>query len=132
MKQKSGMKRLRIELPVLPKHEIYLYSSINFRLLIIWNSGLIGLKTVDPTFVVPGMMASVEAIFLTFVLISKIKMSEQANKRAELDLQVSLLPEHEVTRLIKMVSAIAERLDLKDVLISDLGELSQDVKPEKY
>src|SRR5215204_5294423 len=65
----------------------------------------------DPSFVVLAMFASVEAIFLsTFVLISQNRMAEQADKRADLDLQVSLLAEHEVTRLITLVKEIAEKM----------------------
>jgi uncharacterized membrane protein len=86
----------------------------------------------DPTFVVLAMCASVEAIFLsTFVLISQNRMAEQADRRADLDLQVSLLAEHEVTRLITIVKHIAERLDLDIARQPDLAELEQDVAPEK-
>ena len=86
----------------------------------------------DPTFVVLAMWASVEAIFLsTFVLISQNRMAEQADKRADLDLQVSLLAEHEVTRLITLVKRIAERLDVHEARNPELPELEQDVRPEK-
>ncbi|HEV2079692.1 MAG TPA: DUF1003 domain-containing protein, partial [Allosphingosinicella sp.] len=52
----------------------------------------------DPSFVVLAMIASVEAIFLsTFVLISQNRMQAAADKRADLDLQINLLSEHEVT-----------------------------------
>src|SRR5688572_13301614 len=65
----------------------------------------------DPTFVVLAMFASVEAIFLsTFVLITQNRMAEAADKRADLDLQISLLAEHEVTRLIGLVGEIAGRM----------------------
>jgi uncharacterized membrane protein len=36
-------------------------------------------------------------------------MNAQADKRADLDLQVSLLAEHEVTRLITLATAIAKK-----------------------
>lgn len=86
----------------------------------------------DPyPFVMLAMLASVEAIFLsTFVLISQNRMQRISERGAELDLQISLLAEHEVTRLIRMVEAIADRLGV-DVAGSDLEELKQDVKPEK-
>jgi uncharacterized membrane protein len=59
-----------------------------------------GVPAWDQSFVVLAMVASVEAIFLsTFVLISQNRMAAAADKRADLDLQVSLLAEHEVTRL---------------------------------
>ena len=73
-----------------------------FGLWIAINLGWVpGVPQFDETFVVLAMVASVEAIFLsTFVLISQNRMAALADKRADLDLQVSLLAEHEVTRLI--------------------------------
>jgi uncharacterized membrane protein len=86
----------------------------------------------DPSFVVLAMVASVEAIFLsTFVLISQNRMAALADKRADLDLQVSLLAEHEVTRLITLVAAMAERMGIDQAHDPELTELARDVKPEK-
>jgi uncharacterized membrane protein len=86
----------------------------------------------DPSFVVLAMVASVEAIFLsTFVLISQNRMSALADKRADLDLQVSLLAEHEITRLIALVTAMAERMGIDQAQDPELSELSRDVRPEK-
>jgi uncharacterized membrane protein len=77
------------------------------------------------------MMASVEAIFLsTFVLISQNRMAAAADKRADLDLQINLLAEHEVTKLITMVSAIADHLNIKTNIDTEIEELKQDVAPE--
>ncbi|MDB5019676.1 MAG: hypothetical protein JWQ28_803, partial [Pedobacter sp.] len=84
---------------------------ILFGVWVLWNVGFIGLQPFDPSFVVLAMFASVEAIFLsTFVLISQNRASIQADKRADLDLQVSLLSEHEVTRLIVLVTQIAKKM----------------------
>ena len=68
---------------------------------ILVNLGFIpGLAPFDPSFTVLAMAASVEAIFLsTFVLITQNRMAAAAEKRAELDLQISLLAEHEITKL---------------------------------
>ena len=110
---------------------VYIHLVI-FALWIVSNLTGFPLPKFDPTFVVLAMFASVEAIFLsTFVLISQNRMAEQADRRADLDLQVSLLAEHEVTRLITMVKHIAERLDLEVAKHPDLPELEQDVAPEK-
>jgi uncharacterized membrane protein len=77
------------------------------------------------------MVASVEAIFLsTFVLISQNRMAAAADKRADLDLQINLLAEHEVTKLITMVSAIADHLNINTNVESEVEELKQDVAPE--
>jgi uncharacterized membrane protein len=99
---------------------------------ILVNLGLIsGVPKFDPSFVVLAMEASVEAIFLsTFVLISQNRMAAAAGKRADLDLQISLLTEHELTKLSELVVAIAERLDIRANADSELQEVQQDVAPE--
>jgi uncharacterized membrane protein len=103
-----------------------------FGVWIIWNLGWLGLKAFDPSFVILAMVASVEAIFLsTFVLISQNRMNEQADKRAELNLQVSLLAEHEVTRIISLVSGIAKKMNIESGFEDEIQELSRDIHPEK-
>jgi len=85
----------------------------------------------DPSFVVLAMIASVEAIFLsTFVLISQNRMAAAADKRADLDLHVSLLVEHEITKLTTLATGIADRLDVKSAAEEELDEISKDVAPE--
>ena len=102
-----------------------------FGIWIIWNLGWLGLAPFDKSFVVLAMFASVEAIFLsTFVLISQNRASIQADKRADLDLQVGLLSEHEVTHLITLVRAIAKKMDIEDAYHPELEELAQDIRPE--
>jgi uncharacterized membrane protein len=90
-----------------------------------------GVPAWDASFVVLAMVASVEAIFLsTFVLISQNRMAAAADKRADLDLQISLLAEHEVTRLVTLVSGIADRMGVKTEADADLEEIALDVDPE--
>jgi uncharacterized membrane protein len=85
----------------------------------------------DETFVILATTASVEAIFLsTFVLISQNRMQALADERADLDLQVSLLAEHEITRLITLVMAISERMGIEVADDPELHELARDVAPE--
>ena len=97
---------------------------------IVWNVGWLPLAPFDPQFTVLGMTASVEAIFLsTFVLITQNRMQEQADTRADLDLQVSLLAEHEVTRLITLTAAIARRMGIEEANDPELAELARDVQP---
>jgi uncharacterized membrane protein len=85
----------------------------------------------DPTFVILAMVASVEAIFLsTFVLITQNRMAAAAEKRAELDLQISLLAEHEVTKVVTMVSAIADHLGIRHEAVGEVEELKHNVAPE--
>jgi uncharacterized membrane protein len=111
---------------------VYIHLLI-FGLWIVINVGwLPGLPQFDRSFVILAMVASVEAIFLsTFVLISQNRMSILADRRADLDLQISLLAEHEITRLITLVTAIAQQMQLDVAQNPELVELAQDVAPEK-
>jgi uncharacterized membrane protein len=96
------------------------------------NSGWLPVPRFDPSFVILAMFASVEAIFLsTFVLISQNRMAAEAEKRAELDLQISLLAEHEITRLVSMVAALARKANVEQPEPEELSDLQQDVAPEK-
>jgi uncharacterized membrane protein len=110
---------------------VYIHLAI-YASWILWNIGVFGLQPFDPTFVVLAMFASVEAIFLsTFVLISQNRMAIQADKRADLDLQVSLLTEHEVTRLITLVTAMAKKMGIEEAHDPEIEELKKDVRPER-
>jgi uncharacterized membrane protein len=107
---------------------VYLHAAV----LVLWfvvNLGLVGLKPFDPyPFVLLAMSASVEAIFLsTFVLMSQNRSNYLADRRADLNLQIDLLSEHEVTRLIRLVDAVAQRLG---VVGEDVEELKRDVEPQ--
>jgi uncharacterized membrane protein len=90
-----------------------------------------GVPPWDPSFVVLAMIASVEAIFLsTFILITQNRMAAAADQRAELDLQVSLLAEAEITKLVELVAMIAERMDLPTSEQHEIDEMKQRVAPE--
>jgi uncharacterized membrane protein len=90
-----------------------------------------GVTPFDPSFVVLAMEASVEAIFLsTFVLISQNRMMGAAAKQSDLDLQINMLTEHELTRLVKLVDAIAAEMGVDVIDRDELSEIEQDVSPE--
>ena len=110
---------------------VYLHLVV-FGLWVVVNLPGVPLPHFDPTYVVLAMVASVEAIFLsTFILITQNRMAIQAQKRADLDLQISLLAEHEITRLLTLTVAMAERLGITTAQDSELTELTQDVVPEQ-
>jgi len=100
---------------------------------IVVNLGWVpGVRAFDPTFVVLAMVASVEAIFIsTFVMISQNRMAAIADQRADLDLQISLLGEHEITKLVTLVAEIARRMDIPAAEDPELDELSKNVSPER-
>ncbi|WP_419760140.1 DUF1003 domain-containing protein [Acidisoma sp.] len=103
-----------------------------YTLWIVINLGWVpGVRRFDPSFVILAMEASVEAIFLsTFVLISQNRMAATADKRADLDLHINLLAEHELTKLTEMVAAISEKLGVHAVPGREIDEISRDVAPE--
>jgi uncharacterized membrane protein len=102
-----------------------------FGFWIVANLGWIpGVPRWDESFVVLAMIASVEAIFLsTFVLISQNRMMAAADQRADLDLQIGLLTEHEVTNLVRMVRQIAQQVGV-EVPQEEVAELERNVAPE--
>ena len=110
---------------------VYLHLAF-FGFWIIANLGWIpGVPQWDESFVVLAMWASVEAIFLsTFVLISQNRMQAAADKRADLDLQISLLAEHEITKLATMMAAIAQHMGVRTEADGELHEITQNVAPE--
>lgn len=99
---------------------------------IVVNLGWLPIRPFDPTFVVLAMVASVEAIFVsTFVLISQNRMAALADRRADLDLQISLLAEHEISRVMALVRSIAERMQIEEAEDPELKELARDVEPAR-
>src|SRR5512133_2076948 len=76
------------------------------------NVGVLPGARFDADFVKLATAASVEAIFIsTFVLVTQNRMAAVADKRADLDLQISLLAEHE---LIRLADAMARRLGVEE------------------
>ena len=76
-------------------------------------------------------IVSLEAIFLaTFVLISQNRLGAEADRRADLDLQIGLLTEHELTRVLNMLDAIQDKLGIDNDTDQELLDLEKDVNPK--
>ena len=59
------------------------------------------------------MIVSLEAIFLaTFVLISQNRQAQLADRRAKVDLQVDMIAEQEVTKLMQLLIDIHDHLGI--------------------
>lgn len=57
-----------------------------------------------------NVLVSLEAIFLSgFVLMTQNRMTQQADRRAHLDLQVNLLAEQELTAILQMLYALCQK-----------------------
>lgn len=103
-----------------------------FGIWILLNVGDLGIKPFDPyPFGLLTMIVSLEAIFLsTFVLISQNRLSTEADRRADLDLQIGLLTEYELTRVLKMLDAIQDKMGIENDTDEELLELEKHVHPE--
>jgi len=77
-------------------------------------------------------IVSLEAIFLTlFVLISQNRMSREADKRAQLDLQVNLLAEKEATMILRMLQEISQKLGVTGRTTKNLQDLLKETKVDE-
>ena len=75
----------------------------------------------DPfPFVTLVLVLSTESILLsTFVLMSQVEMNRAADRRQHLELQISLLAESEMTKLLETVRQIGIQVGLPDVAADD-------------
>ena len=100
----------------------------------VWNLGWLGVKPFDPfPFTLLPAIASIEAIFLsTFLMINQNRMRTLEERREDLDLQMGLLTEHEITRLIRLTDLIAKHFNIDASKAGgNLNEMKQDVPPTK-
>jgi len=104
-----------------------------FAAWIIINLGLVGVPPFDPyPFGLLTLIVSLEAIFLsTFVLLSQNRQAALADHRADLDLQINLLAEYEITRTLSIVDRIAEKLGIDACKDPELAELEKTVEPDQ-
>jgi len=103
-----------------------------FGLWILLNTGRVGVQAFDPfPYGLLTMIVSLEAIFLsTVVLISQNRLSGEIERRADLDLHIGLLTEHELTRVLQMLDAIQRKMGIDDDAASELADLEMETKPE--
>jgi uncharacterized membrane protein len=111
-----------------------------FAVWILANVRLFPIKPFDPyPFGLLTTIVSLEAIFLSlFVLASQNRMTEEADRRAHLDLQVDLLAEQEMTLILEMLREVCEHLGLEQTIRSrkfielaqrtDIGQLAERVE----
>lgn len=97
-----------------------------FAVWVVVNSTVV---TFDPAFGTLTMIVSLEAIFLSaFILVSQKRQGELSDRQAQLDLQITLLAEHEITRVLQLVAAVAEKAGIRENG-GEIEELTNDVEP---
>ena len=101
-------------------------------LLLVWllvNCGEIrGIRPFDPfPFSLLGMIVAMEAVILSsFILMRQNRMMRRGELRDHLNLQVDLLAEKEITKVLQMVRAICGHMGLQDIIVDkEIRELSQ-------
>lgn len=93
---------------------------INILCFVVWilvNLGFIpGIEPFDPfPFGLMTMVLSIEAIILAiFILVSQNRQSYVTSLREELHLQINLIAEEEITKTLKLLGEIREKLGIKE------------------
>ena len=114
-------------------------SAVFLALHVVWFAGWIvinvspGIGHFDPfPFTFLTLVVSLEAIFLSaFILISQKRAALVSERRNQLDLQINLLTEQENTRMLKVLGAIAKKLDVSIAEDPSTEVLEQATQPEK-
>src|SRR6202045_2901037 len=106
-------------------------------LLIAWllvNRGKIsGVRLFDPyPFSLLGVIVAVEAVILSsFILMRQNRMMGRGERRDHLNLQVDLLAEKEIKKVLQMVRAICGHMGLQNIMADrEIRELSQNTSIE--
>ena len=93
------------------------------------NSGIIPfIKPWDPyPYILLALLVSLEGVLLsTFVLMKQNRMSRRADQRNHLNLQIDLLAEKEITKILQLQRLICERMGIREAgEDAEVLELSQ-------
>lgn len=106
-----------------------------FALWFIVNLGLIpGIRAFDPyPFILLGMVVSCEAVLLsTFVLMKQNRMSQRSEQRDHLHLQIALLAERELTKVLQHQQRLGAHLGLPELAADpEVQDLTRETEVEK-
>mgnify|MGYP001564964256 CR=1 FL=1 len=106
----------------------FLVNAMFFIVWILWNIDLgFHLPVFDPyPFGMLTMIVSLEAIFLSvIVLMSQNRAAKIADLREEVDLQVNIESEKEITQMLKMLEQIGKKLLVKESNGKDLAQMKK-------
>ena len=113
-------------------HISFLYLHLLVILIyILINTGLFGIKPFDPyPFSLLVGVITIEVLFIsTFILISQNRAKEEADQRADLDLQMSLLNQYELSHALKMLDEIQDKLGIENDDDMELKKMQQHISP---
>lgn len=88
--------------------------AIGFVVWAAWNAAGPAALRFDPyPFTLLTLIVSTEGVLVaTFVLITQNRMSRQSDQRDQLNLQIDMLAEQEMTMVLRLLRRIADRLDV--------------------
>jgi uncharacterized membrane protein len=97
-----------------------------FTTWILINAPWLG-QPIDPfPFTLLTMIVSLEAIFLSaFILIAENTQGRLADRRARVDLQVNMIAEREITKLMELVVEIHSELKIRQQTDAELDKMRQ-------
>jgi uncharacterized membrane protein len=98
-----------------------------FALWIVFNISWLGFQPIDPfPFTLLTMIVSLEAIFLSaFILMSENRQGRLADRRARVNLQVDMIAEREITKLMKLVVDIHTQLKIRRPMDLELDNMQK-------
>jgi uncharacterized membrane protein len=108
-----------------------IFNTMWFVVWIVWNA--LPVPRFDPfPFSMLTMVVSLEAIFLSiFVLIAQNRSAKVDELRAEVDLQVNMIAESELTKLLQLVAKLAEKHGIDVAGDAELREMIAPTNLEK-
>jgi uncharacterized membrane protein len=99
------------------------------------NAGFIpGIRPFDPfPYGILTLIVSTEGVFLAiFILISQNRMTRHADRRSQLNLQVNMLAEHEMTAMLRMQQLLCAHFGLKiEEVTPEAGKLMEKTDVEQ-
>ena len=96
------------------------FVAVHFLWFLLWfliNTGVLPLmRPFDPfPFILLAMVVSVEGVLLsTFVLMKQNRLQQRLDARDNLNLQIDLLAEKEVTKSLQLLRAVCQKLEIED------------------
>lgn len=104
-----------------------------FALWLLANTSLPEARRFDPfPFPLLAMLVALEALIVAlFILLSENRQRVLDERRSSLDLQINLLAEQENTRMLQLLSAIAQRVGIDVAAPDHAVALEQNMRPEE-
>ena len=133
-KQRTSMERYADKITTLAGSNIFLFLNVAwFAVWILWNTGIFPVKAFDPfPFGFLTMVVSLEAIILAIlVLISQNRSAKIADIREEIQLQINIVSEEEITKIMEMLVSLCEHNGISMKSDSELQSMLNPTNPEK-